>query len=198
MISINIAIEDDLSEAIALRLLDFTQRNFVVQGTIHSGGFGYLRKRIVSINQAAKGIPFFVLTDLDAAICPSDLKQSWLQQPINPNLLFRVAVHEVEAWLLGDREGMAALLGVRDELIPFLPETLPDPKRSLIDLARRSRSSSLRRQLVPKAGSTAKQGPEYNACLIPFVNQRWSPQEARIHCPSLNSCIERLLAFQPT
>lgn len=54
-------------------------------------------------------------------------------------MCFRIAVREVEAWLLADAEQAAGFLAVPLARIPAEPETLPDPKATLIALAGRSR-----------------------------------------------------------
>lgn len=109
-IPIQLAVEDDLSEAVLRKILSTSGRPYAV-GTCYLGrGFGYLRKTIHGFNNAAKGTPYLVLTDLDQAECPPNLIGAWLQVPIHANLVFRVAVREVEAWLLADRAGLARFL----------------------------------------------------------------------------------------
>jgi len=48
----------------------------------------------------------------------SHIDKKWLPYPKHPNLLFRVAVKEVEAWLLAHRAAFATFLGISDKLIP--------------------------------------------------------------------------------
>jgi hypothetical protein len=105
IIPINLAVEDELSEVVSRKLLKVTRRSYVVGACYSQGGFGYLRKKISGFNNAAKGTPFFVLTDLDRGPCASALIGEWLPSPIpkHPNLILRVAVQEVEAWLLAAR-----------------------------------------------------------------------------------------------
>lgn len=160
-------------------------------------GFGYLRKHIAGWNAAAKGQPFLLLTDLDAAECPFSPLQSWFSVPKNNNLLFRVAVREVESWLLADAEGIATFLAVKLATVPANPESLPDPKRVLVELAARSRKKDLREDIAPKRSSTAKQGPDYNACLGRFVLDHWNVAGAAGNAASLRRTIERLASFRP-
>ena len=128
-IPIQLAVEDDLSEAVLRKILSTSSRPYAV-GTCYLGrGFGYLRKTIHGFNNAAKGTPFLVLTDLDQAECPPELIRTWLQAPIHSNLLFRVAVREVEAWLLADQAGLARFLGIRRALVPQSVDAIPDPRR---------------------------------------------------------------------
>ncbi|MGH8244991.1 MAG: hypothetical protein ACREUU_01005, partial [Gammaproteobacteria bacterium] len=111
---------------------------------IARGGSGYLRKTIRGWNRAAQGVPFVVLTDLDQHECPAALLGAWLPEPRHANLVFRIAVREVEAWLLADVENLASFLKVRSSAIPRNPDAVLDPKGALIGAARRSRSAEVR------------------------------------------------------
>lgn len=198
-IPIQLGIEDELSECVARRLLTMHEKFHA--GTAYGRtGFGYLRKTAKGWNAAAKSQPFFLLTDLDSAYpCPSALVADWLGGEANKhqNLIFRVAVREVEAWLLADAEGFAAFFGLSVRHVPAVPEGLPDPKAALIELARRARSKELRLRIVPRAGSTAVQGREYNSCLCEFVRSGWSPERASHRSLSLARAIQRLSVFEP-
>lgn len=196
LIAINLATEDELSEVVLFKILAVTNR-YAVGTPYRRGGYGYLRRTIYGWNRAARGVPFVVLTDLDKADCPAALINSWLPVPKHANLLFRVAVHEVESWLLADNANFSSYLRIPIELVPTAPDTLDDPKAKLIDLARRSRSKELRERLVPRAGSTAKQGPDYNGCLAAFVRESWSVSTACINSPSLAKTVVRVNAFAP-
>ena len=66
-IPVNLAIEDELSEAVLRRLLADARHGYVIGKAYGRNGYGYLRKTIAGWNRAAKGIPFVVLTDLDDA-----------------------------------------------------------------------------------------------------------------------------------
>jgi hypothetical protein len=98
------------------------------------------------------------LTDLDQHGCAPEIIKGWLREQPHGNLVFRVAVREVEAWLLADRVGFAKFLDVSIDLLPQEPDEVLDPKQTLINLARRSRIRSLREALVPRERSTAVQG----------------------------------------
>ena len=101
---------------------------------------------------------------------------------------FRVAVREVESWLLADREGIAAFLGVRVAIVPAEPDSLLEPKETMVNLARRSSRSRIRSDLVPRPGSGRSTGPLYNATLINFVSDGitgWRPDVAMRTSPSL-------------
>ena len=194
LIPINLAVEDDLSEAVLRRIL---QTRYDVGVCYKRGGFGYLKKTIRGFNNASKGMPHIVLTDLDRGGCAPALIKEWLSVPIHHNLLFRVAVREVESWVLADRDRFAKFLGIRKTLVPVNVDAIDDPKKCLINLARNSRKRNLREDIVPTEGSTAKQGPDYNGRLKSFVEEFWNPYEAMHNSPSLRRTIRAVEKFQP-
>ncbi len=196
-IPIQLAVEDELSEVVLRRVLLCTGRPFAVGAAYGRRGNGYLKTRMEGWNNAARSIPILVLTDLGAGVCPGSLVADWLEGPPHPNLLFRVAVREVEAWLLGDGGKLADYLGCSSGRIPAEPEKLLDPKRTLIELAAKSRSAAIREQIVPRKGSTAKIGPSYNLCLGKFVTTQWRADIAAARAPSLARALRRLREFEP-
>ena len=196
VVPVNLATEDELSEVVLLRILTGLKQ-YVVGTAYRHGGFGYLKKTIAGWNRAAGSIPFIVLTDLDNCECPSTLIREWLDVPQHPNLLFRVAVREVEAWLLADRANLSRFLVVAQELVPINSDSLDDPKATLVNLARKSRSKVIRDRIVPKRNSTAKQGPDYNACLGSFVRDTWNIEAASTTSLSLARTVSRLRVFKP-
>lgn len=197
-IPINLAVEDALSEAVLKEMLKQSQHPFSVGNCLNRGGYGYIKKIIPGLNHGAKGMPYLVLTDLDKAECPLALISSWLSQPKHPNLIFRVAIKEVEAWLLAHREGFAEFLGISVSLIPGDVDELADPKQFLINLANRSRKRNLRDAIVPAPNSTAKIGKDYNGQLIQFVQQGWQVEPAQASSRSLQRAMNALMNFEPT
>ena len=197
-IPINLLFEDALSEAVLKQILKQSQRPFLVGDCFNQRGNDQIQKKISGFNNAAKGMPYLVLTDLDNADCPLVILSEWLTQPKHPNLLFRIAVKEVEAWLLAHREAFAKFLGISVDLIPGDADRIPDPKLLLINLARRSRKRKLREAIVPERNSTAKIGKDYNGQLIHFVNESWQVASAQTNSPSLKRAMNALINFQPT
>lgn len=195
-IPVNLATEDELSETVLHRILSLMNR-YAVGTAYRRGGFGYLRRTIHGWNNAARGIPFIVLTDLDTCECPRALINDWLPGDQHPNLLLRVAVRDVESWILADT-AFAAFLNVRHAERPVDCDTIPDPKSTIVELARNSRSKSIRERVVPRTGSTAKQGPDYNACLGSFVRDRWNVNAAAQRSRSLARAVARLATFTPS
>ncbi len=198
IIPINLAVEDALSEAVARKMLTASGQNYIVGSCYMKYGKSYLQRLIKGLNDAAKGTPFLVLTDLDSEECAPLLIRSWLPIPVHPNLLFRVAVREVEAWVLADATALAEYFSMSPAAIPARVDDIDDPKKCLIGLAARSRVRRLREDIVPKGGSTAKQGPNYNGRLVAFVENCWEPAKAEARSPSLHDALDRLRTFRPT
>ena len=198
-IPINLAVEDPLSESVLRRLLTDSGKEYAIGTAYSRGGFGYLRRTIRGFNNAARSTPFLVLTDLDEGLCAPELLESWLGAPRHPNLLFRVAIREVEAWLVGDRVGLLRFLGLsRHTQLPQDPDAIEDPKRFIIDLARRSPRRDLKSDIVPAANSTARVGRNYNGRLSDFVKSHWSPSRASATSESLNRAFQAVRAFTPS
>jgi len=123
--------------------------------------------------------------------CPPAVVDAWLPRR-DPGMLFRVVVREVESWLLADRTNLADFLRVAVAKVPSAPEEEIDPKQSLVNLARKSRSAEIRRLLVPAKGSSATEGPAYTSEMRRFVDNHWDVAEARKNAPSLASCLKAL------
>ncbi len=196
-IPIQLAVEDTLSEAVLREILSKSGRPYSI-GTCYVGrGFGYLRRTICGFNNAARSTPFLVLTDLDQTECPPRLIDSWLPQPLHPNLVFRVAVREVEAWLLAGANEISRFLRIKRALVRRDVEAIQDPKAYLIDLARLSPNRELRSDIVPPPGSTRLIGPNYNGRLISFVQEGWDISVAKQFSPSLLRAVEAVSNFIP-
>ena len=189
-----IATEDALSVAVVCKILEIkhvSAQNLIILPT---GGFGRLKSKLGSYCQAAlNGRNIFMLTDLDQAPCASKLVNSWFEGLTKPSrFLFRVAVREVETWLLADRSAFANYLGISPNLIPRNIEDLADPKQYLLSLARRSSSRKLRTELLPRDGVLATQGFGYNENLVDFVANSWSPLRASELSISLDRTLVRV------
>jgi len=96
-IPILIAVEDALSEAVLRAMFEQSSRTHAVGNCLGREGSGYLKNNMRKFNKAAIGIPFFVLTDLDQIDCPPTLINRWLTVPKHENLIFRIAVREIES-----------------------------------------------------------------------------------------------------
>lgn len=196
-IPINLIFEDSLSGSVLCKLLENSRQDYSIGVYHNSGGYGWIRKRIDGFNKAARGTPYLILTDLDIAECPPALIRQWGMENKNHNLLFNVAVRQVESWLLACRGQVAKFLGIREDRIPYDVDDILDAKNFLIGLARNSRRKEVRADIVPEQGSTAKVGPNYNGRLMYFVENLWDPNIAKGLSPSLRRTMGLLDAFQP-
>lgn len=129
-------------------------------------------------NAAEHGTPWLILRDLDRdSPCAPELLQRLGVRPAN-NFCMRIAVREVESWILADRPGLADFLRVPMARVNTDPEALPNPKRYIIDLARSSRSRDIRDALVPHEGTGQEQGPEYASQIAGFAETQWNVARA--------------------
>jgi hypothetical protein len=192
--TVRLAVEDLLSEAVAKAAL--TRLNMSASQTIGLRGNAYLRSKVSALNKTARAFPVLLLTDLDSpSSCPPELIRGWISVPREEALIFRVAVVEVESWVMADHAAFAELLGIRRDRVPREPDRVPDPKQRLVALAKSSRKRRVREDIVPPRGSTAPVGPGYNPRVGEFVRTEWDPLRAAQRSPSLRralSALERL------
>lgn len=189
---ITIATEDELSEAVGSRLVAEVLPEFDIVQKLRRGGNGYLRTKCQSFNQMAVRHPVLLITDLDNSDCASALIESWFGiLPRHANLKFRVAVREIESWLLADHQGMQNLLVNGANNIAANPDELPNAKEYLLQLAKRA-PRDVRNDLIRTKGALAKQGLGYNSRLCAFVREVWEPARASQRSDSLARAIRRL------
>lgn len=193
-IPLNLVFEDELSEFIMVKLAEETKK-FILSYSYSEGGFGYIKKNIKGFNEASKGCPFFILTDLDTSRCAPTLMEDWLRESIHPNLIFRIAVREVEAWLLADIEGFSKFTGVSKANFLINPEEIEDPKGELLKLIRRCRIRKIKEDILPK-NEYASVGPNYNARLGQFIENHWSIHRAMERSDSLKRAMQHLSNFE--
>ncbi|OIP99185.1 MAG: hypothetical protein AUK35_07725 [Zetaproteobacteria bacterium CG2_30_46_52] len=190
MIPIGIATEDELSEAVVEKVILGVSADFDTSIKLRKGGNGYLRSNIKKFNNWAANCPVVVLTDLDAAPCPVSLLSSWLTTPKNSGLVFRVAVREVESWLLADADGISSYLKINTSIIPKNPESLENPKRELLGVVSKSKDRNLKADILPASkNSTSRVGLGYNFRLVEFVNKSWDYRRAALQSDSLRRFI---------
>lgn len=196
-LSIHLAVEDDLSEWVLRRILRDRPVDYEVAAVFKKSGFGYLKKMTPAFNNMAQRCPVLLLTDLDTGPCAPELIGAWLAHPRHPDFLLRVAVREVEAWILGSDQELGRFLGLRRVLSIGSPENLPDPKAELLKLAASSPRRQLREAITRSSnGGNLRQGPAYNSTLAAFVNQQWSPEVASSKCPSLRRMLAALALLE--
>ncbi|MCE5249898.1 DUF4276 family protein [bacterium] len=194
---ISIVVEDELSEEILKKIIRESGLNIVISTTYGKSGCAFIDKSINGFAQASKTIPFIILRDLDTYECPPVLINQKGPRIKHNNLLYRIAVREVESWLLADREGFAAYLEISVKKIPYPTDTISNPKQFLINLARKSRIKRIKEDIVPLQYSTAQVGRNYNNCLCAFVNNLWNIAQAKEHSESLSRTVRAISTFSP-
>lgn len=153
-------------------------------------GVNNLLKKLPAYNQSARFCPWFALGDLDQKPCAPSPHHDMIQifpGGQQPGLHICIAVRAVEAWFMADGGLLARHLPIPQGKIPAQPEELNNPKRIMMDLARQSRSSAVRNDMVPSANSGRSVGPgyDYTASMIEFVQDKWRPVQASQTAPSL-------------
>ncbi|WP_177307455.1 DUF4276 family protein [Pseudoduganella namucuonensis] len=191
-----LAVEDELSEQIGLRLV--AEVRLQIDLVLRKGGNGYLKSKFISFCEMAHQTPVLLITDLDSIPTVEKLKVEWLNKTKPPNsLLFHVAVREVESWLLADHRGMKKMMGKNVNKFPAAPDDLADPKAHLLSLAA-SAARDVRDDLIAERGSMATQGLGYNKRLSTFVRQIWDPEAAEDRSPSLRLLRQDLVRLAET
>lgn len=197
--SVILAVEDALSNAVSTKILKHFGIEIVHRIPNTYQGNSYLQRRAPELNRSAAGPPYiFMFTDLDSPqSCPPQLIQSWVKAPLNSGFFLRVAVMEVESWIMADRNAIAEFLSIPLRRIPANTDDIPNPKEFLVSLARRSNRRRLRNQLVPALGATtARVGPEYSSRFSEFVQTHWDLERAAIVSPSLKRTLDRIRSAQ--
>jgi hypothetical protein len=165
---------------------------------------GKTKQLIKRYNLLAASIPILLLTDLDQYDCaPEFIRQHLGGAAKHNNFLLRVAVDEVESWLMADRVGFAEYFEVPIELIPqSIAPRISKPtvnelsfpfKPSLymqIEIFPHSTNKQFREGFISSV--EAYKGPEYNSLITPFIQKKWNLKAAAKNSYSLRKAIERI------
>lgn len=156
-------------------------------------GKSFVDQRLAAWNTAAQWQPWLVLRDLDQdAECAGALRESLVPRLAN-FMCFRIAVPEVENWLLADHDGCITHLGFRDHDIPEVIDEIVEPKQILLQAAAKSANEDIRDGVVVRPrGGKLEEGDNYNALLSAFVTRNWRPRIAATRCNSLRRARIRL------
>lgn len=150
------AVEGLFDEAVTRRLVVWAGG---LPGPVYGkNGKDSLRRQIQGYNNAARHAAWLVLVDLNSdAVCAPPLREQWLANPA-PLFCFRVAVWQVEPWLVAARECLAPYLRVAQSRILQDPESLPNAEVAMVSLARRCRRRAIREDMVQREESGRRSG----------------------------------------
>lgn len=192
MTAINVAVEGPTDLVIVKSIL--AHLDIDIQIPKVERGINNLLPNLPKYNQAARFAPWLVVLDLDRHDCAVAYVAQLVPER-SPNLYLRVAVRMIEAWLLADREHIAAFLDIAPVHVPKYPDNEGDPKHTLVNLARKSRRQVLRNDMIPDNKSYRKVGPGYEGRIAEFVRHAshpWRPDIAMTNSESLHRCIRAL------
>jgi len=197
-------VEDEPSAAVIRKLVETRNGRSKNNLIFHNGfpsitrGYRGIKNRCEAfLNMARVGIYTLVLTDLDTAECPCNLIRDWFYIPKNEVIdlpqqcIFRVAVREVESWILADHTEWANYIGIPESNFSDQPDQLNDPKEHILNVIRRKGKKKIHREMLPS--ETTPIGPRYNEVLCNFIENRWSPDRAAQRSPSLDRALKAIL-----
>lgn len=196
-IPVDLIAEGLLDEQVLRQLLKQVAPHLEARNCYGKQGRRWIDAHLGQYNSAAHSWPYVALADLEHDTCPPELLQRWFPEGRHPNLQARIAVRMVEAWLLADREAFAKFLNIPVHHIPLQPENDPNPKQTLVNLARHSRSKTIREEIAPAPNSSGRVGKNYRGQLENFVLEHWQAERAQVNAPSLERAIQALRNFHP-
>ena len=197
--------EDAVSHAVIRRLLSHAGKTWQLEA--HPARSGRIKPMLSNFLQLSRSARVILLAELDAVECAPRMKTDWLGEESLPDMMcFRIAVEEPESWLMADRRGFAAYLGVPETVIPVAGPRKPGEsgkdevctpyKPSLYmmqEIACHSTDERMRNDLIPKP--LARKGPKYNDALVPFISDRWNIERAMKNSYSLRKAVMAIRAM---
>ncbi len=195
--------EDSVTYAIIKRVLSYCSPQVKIISELPARG-GQVKSKITEFNKLSLSYPVILLIDLDNETCAPLLLEKLTCGNKNDNFIFNIAIDEAEAWLMADKEGFSEYFRIDIEDMPVSTQQKQGGRTPLIEmyfpykssmyltheLIKKSKKEDYVLQLTAKKG--AVKGPEYNNCMLPFIQQRWDIDVARVNADSLNRMIERI------
>lgn len=190
LVVVTAAVEGPVDEAILKRVC--LAAGTTIGPVYGKHGKAFILARVRGYNHSAQFRHWVVLVDLNGdGACAPEVLPRWLPTP-SRLMRFRVAVKEVEAWLMADPERLGGFLGLRPTEVPTNPDFVADPKLRMVELARRSRRRAIREDMVPSPRSGQAVGPAYTSRMIEFAQDTqsgWRPEVAARNSDSLRRCV---------
>ncbi|MCA3004858.1 MAG: DUF4276 family protein [Planctomycetaceae bacterium] len=164
-----------------------------VEGTSSdAGGRDAFWRTIPRYNAAAPHLGLILaLADHDSRECVGPRLKATLPHH-HANLILRLSVPMLEAWLLADRTALAGFLHVPVAALPDDPDAVEHPKREVVNIARRSTRRQIREGMAPAPGRGGLCGPLYTPTVEAFIASAWDPLRAAKRSPSLHRALRAL------
>ena len=194
-------VEDEPTKAVLNKIISFvnngsTNRFCVKQGFPYiTRGNGKLKQKAQNfINATKNGCWAIFVTDLDQNESVNTLCQEWFSVPCFRSLpckmIFRVAVHGVESWIIADRKNISKFFNISETNFPCDTDNLPDPKQLLFSIIRNKCRKKKFRDMLPLGNQHV--GIEYNPQLVKFITENWDIEQAMRISPSLTRTVSSL------
>ncbi|MGL6226332.1 MAG: hypothetical protein ACRC10_06870 [Thermoguttaceae bacterium] len=200
-------VEDDPSQAVLQKIFIDLNTQSRASFSFRAGyprimrGSGQIKNQLShTIEMGRQGMLTFSLLDLDRTTCPAILLRSCLnlkpdQAIILPReTLIRVAVREIESWVLADVEALSEFTGISETNFPYLPDSITNIKEHFLSIIQRKGTRRGLRAMLPKPD--AHIGPEYNDRLREFIINHWRSDQAARRSPSLKRTLDKLREFE--
>lgn len=197
-------VEDAPSAAVMIKLVETRNAQLEHKLIFRNGfpsimrGYGAIKKKCQAfLNMAFAGSHTFILTDLDTAESACNLIRDWFAIPqgnptnLPPQCIFRIAVREIESWILADHTAWAEYIGIPAANFSKHPEQLDHPKEHLLNVIRKKGNTKIHREMLPK--ESAHIGPQYNDVMCKFIENLWMPERAAENSPSLKRALGALM-----
>lgn len=187
----HVVVEGPSDEAMAHRVVEHAGGR--ITHLRSAGGKTKLDNKLKKYCQAARNTAWVVFRDSDSQ-CPVSLRERLLARlPENPLFLLRIVHTMTEAWFLADVEGFSSYFKVQKGQVPLAPEDEHHAKQTLLALCRKSRSRTIRDQVVRDDGHP---GPLFVHHLTEFAREHWQIEPAAEASPSLRRAIAAIRALQ--
>jgi hypothetical protein len=141
--------------------------------------------------KAAAHGPWLVLRDLDRGECALGLVHE-IAPRRPPTMLLRIVVRAIQSWFFADPESLAQYLAIAVSKVPRDPDSDSWPKRTMVGLARRSRSKDVKLDMVPPEGAKRYYGAAYTSRMVAYARHHWRPDVARRKSASLDRAVRAL------
>ena len=197
-------VEDEPTQHVVRRIVDYLAGKVSRKVTLMTGypfvvgGYGQLKVKAKKwAEAAAHGSWMLVVTDMDTdkGLAPNDFGKKWLGVDclgmLPQKFIFRIAVREIESWIMADQEAIAKYLHVSEDNFTVIPDELPDPKRELFRIIREKCKALRFKRMLPTKNQHI--GIDYNGRICEFVDKLWRIEKAMQVSPSLHRSVSRLL-----